>query len=100
LIPVATAFLALCCMAIIYKLILKESKGTKEMRTSAGYIQEGAKAFINREVRTVAYFIVALIILLYVLLGWETSLGFAMGASLSILTMIIGMNAAVRTNVP
>ena len=69
------------------------------MRTIAGYIQEGAKAFINREVRTVAYFIVALIILLYVLLGWETSLGFAMGASLSILTMIIGMNAAVRTNV-
>ncbi len=69
------------------------------MRTIAGYIQEGAKAFINREIRTVAYFIVALIILLYVLLGWETSLGFAMGASLSILTMIIGMNAAVRTNV-
>jgi K(+)-stimulated pyrophosphate-energized sodium pump len=69
------------------------------MRTIAGYIQEGAHAFISREVRTVAYFIVALAVLLYVLLGWETSLGFVLGACLSVLTMIIGMNAAVKTNV-
>jgi K(+)-stimulated pyrophosphate-energized sodium pump len=69
------------------------------MRTIAGYIQEGAHAFIRREVKTVAYFIVALAVLLYVLLGWETSLGFVLGACLSVLTMIIGMNAAVKTNV-
>lgn len=69
------------------------------MKTIAGYIQEGAHAFISREVRTVAYFIVALAVLLYVLLGWETSLGFVLGACLSVLTMIIGMNAAVKTNV-
>jgi K(+)-stimulated pyrophosphate-energized sodium pump len=69
------------------------------MRTVAGYIQEGAHAFISREVRTVAYFIVALAVLLYVLLGWETSVGFVFGACLSVLTMIIGMNTAVKTNV-
>jgi K(+)-stimulated pyrophosphate-energized sodium pump len=69
------------------------------MRTVAGYIQEGAQAFIRREVRTVAYFIVALAVLLYVLLGWETSVGFVFGACLSVLTMIIGMNTAVKTNV-
>jgi len=69
------------------------------MKTIAGYIQEGAKAFIKREVRTVTYFIVILAILLYILLGWETSLGFALGACLSVLTMMIGMNAAVRANV-
>jgi K(+)-stimulated pyrophosphate-energized sodium pump len=69
------------------------------MRTVAGYIQEGAQAFIRREVKTVAYFIVALAVLLYVLLGWETSLGFVLGACLSILTMIIGMNTAVKANV-
>jgi K(+)-stimulated pyrophosphate-energized sodium pump len=50
------------------------------MSAIAGYIQEGARAFIKREVRTVAYFIVVLAVLLYVLLGWETSLGFVMGA--------------------
>jgi K(+)-stimulated pyrophosphate-energized sodium pump len=69
------------------------------MRAIAGYIQEGAQAFIRREVRTVAYFIIVLAVLLYVLLGWEISLGFVLGACLSVLTMIIGMNAAVRANV-
>jgi K(+)-stimulated pyrophosphate-energized sodium pump len=69
------------------------------MRAIAGYIQEGAQAFIRREVRTVAYFIIVLAVLLYVLLGWEISLGFVLGACLSVLTMIIGMNVAVRANV-
>ena len=69
------------------------------MRAIAGYIQEGAQAFIRREVITVAYFIIVLAVLLYVLLGWEISLGFLLGACLSVLTMIIGMNAAIRANV-
>jgi K(+)-stimulated pyrophosphate-energized sodium pump len=69
------------------------------MRAIAGYIQEGAQAFIRREVRTIAYFVVVLAVLLYFLLGWEISLGFALGACLSILTMIVGMNAAIRANV-
>ena len=69
------------------------------MRTIAEYIHEGANAFIKRETKTVAYFMVALAILLYLLLGWETSLGFILGACLSVITMVIGMNAAIKTNV-
>jgi K(+)-stimulated pyrophosphate-energized sodium pump len=80
LFPVATACLALFSIAILYRSILRESPGTPQMSAIAGYIQEGARAFIKREVRTVAYFIVVLAVLLYVLLGWETSLGFVMGA--------------------
>jgi K(+)-stimulated pyrophosphate-energized sodium pump len=98
-ISIATACLAFFCLAILYKLILREGQGTSQMRTIAGYIQEGAHAFIGREVRTVAYFIVALAVLLYFLLGWEISLGFVLGACLSVLTMVIGMNAAVKANV-
>jgi K(+)-stimulated pyrophosphate-energized sodium pump len=98
-IPITAACLALFCTAILYKLILRESQGTSQTRAIAGYIQEGAQAFIRREVRTVAYFIVVLAVLLYFLLGWEISLGFVLGACLSILTMIIGMNAAIRANV-
>jgi K(+)-stimulated pyrophosphate-energized sodium pump len=86
-------------MAILYRRILRESPGTPQMSAIAGYIQEGARAFIRREVRTVAYFIVILAVLLYVLLNWETSLGFVIGAVLSVLAMIIGMNAATKTNV-
>jgi K(+)-stimulated pyrophosphate-energized sodium pump len=99
LFPVAAACLALFSMAILYRRILRESPGTPQMSAIAGYIQEGARAFIRREVRTVAYFIVILAVLLYVLLNWETSLGFVIGAVLSVLAMIIGMNAATKTNV-
>ena len=69
------------------------------MRTIAGYIQEGAQAFIKREVKTVMYFIIALAVFLYFLLGWEISIGFVLGACLSVSTMIVGMNAAIRANV-
>jgi K(+)-stimulated pyrophosphate-energized sodium pump len=99
LIPVAAALVALLFILILYKQITKESAGTTEMKTIAGYIQEGAQAFIGREVKTIAYFIIALSVLLYILLGWEIGVGFALGAILSIVAMIIGMKAAVKTNV-
>jgi K(+)-stimulated pyrophosphate-energized sodium pump len=99
LFPVATALVALFSISILYRLILRESQGTPQMRALAGYIQEGARAFIRREVRTVAYFIVILAVLLYILLGWQISLGFVLGACLSVLAMIIGMNAAIKANV-
>jgi K(+)-stimulated pyrophosphate-energized sodium pump len=69
------------------------------MRSIASYIQEGARAFLKREVMTIAYFIIALAILLYILLGWQIMFGFVLGAAFSVLAMIIGMNAAVRANV-
>jgi K(+)-stimulated pyrophosphate-energized sodium pump len=99
LIPIIAAALALLFIAFLYKLILRESQGTPQMRTIAGYIQEGAQAFIKREVKTVMYFIVVLAVFLYFLLGWEISIGFVLGACLSVLTMIVGMNAAIRANV-
>jgi K(+)-stimulated pyrophosphate-energized sodium pump len=84
---------------VLYKLISKESSGTPEMRRIAGFIQEGAHAFLRREIKTISYFIVALAVLLFVLLGWQIMLGFLLGASFSILAMVIGMNAAIRANV-
>jgi K(+)-stimulated pyrophosphate-energized sodium pump len=99
LIPVAAGIVALFVILVLYKLILRESPGTPEMKTIAGYIQEGAQAFIKREVRTIAYFIIALAIVLFLVLGWEIGVGFALGATLSVVAMIIGMRAAVKANV-
>jgi K(+)-stimulated pyrophosphate-energized sodium pump len=90
---------ALLFILILYRQINKQSAGTPEMKRIAGYIQEGAQAFILREVKTIAYFIIALSVLLYLLLGWEIGVGFAFGAILSVAAMIIGMKAAVKANV-
>jgi K(+)-stimulated pyrophosphate-energized sodium pump len=99
LFPIVAAFVALFSIVLLYRLILREKEGTSRMKDIGGYIREGAQAFIKREVRTVAYFVIFLAILLYVLLGWQISLGFVLGASLSVLAMIIGMNAATKANV-
>jgi K(+)-stimulated pyrophosphate-energized sodium pump len=98
-IPIIAGFVALFCVVILYKLISKESPGTPRMRSIAGFIQEGAQAFLRREVRTIAYFIIPLAVILFLLLGWQIMLGFVLGASFSVFAMLIGMNAAVRANV-
>ena len=99
MIPIVTGTLGIFALAVLYRLVTREKTGTPDMRRIAGYIQEGAQAFIKREVRTISYFIVALVIILFFLLGWEISVGFALGAGLSVLTMVIGMKAAVKANV-
>ncbi len=93
-------------LAIIYGLfyiryILKLSDGNEKMRQIAGAIQEGAKAYLNRQYRTVAIVavVLALIIGLIPALGWMTSLAFLIGAILSALAGYIGMNISVRANV-
>jgi K(+)-stimulated pyrophosphate-energized sodium pump len=99
LIPIGVGCLTLLCIAILYKVITKESPGSPKLRSIGSFIQEGAHAFLKREVKTISYFLIVLAALLYFLLGWQIMLGFVLGGSLSIVAMVIGMNAAIRANV-
>jgi K(+)-stimulated pyrophosphate-energized sodium pump len=99
LIPLTAACAAFLCIPVVYRLVTRESPGTPRMRRIAGFIQEGAYAFLKREVRTMTYFMIPLAFILYVLLGWQIALGFVLGACFSVLAMLIGMNAAIRANV-
>jgi K(+)-stimulated pyrophosphate-energized sodium pump len=98
-IPIASGCIAIISIAILYKIISKEDAGTSEMQKIANFIQKGAQAFLKREIKTIVYFIAALAVILFLLLGWQIMLGFIVGAFLSLLTTLIGMNVAVRTNV-
>lgn len=71
------------------------------MREIASYIREGANAFLKREMKTVSYFIIGLAVILLIAMWpkWQIAFAFIFGALLSILAMVIGMNAAVRANV-
>lgn len=79
--------------------VTRKSAGTPHMREIASYIQEGARAFLRREIKTISYFIVALTALLWISLRWEIALGFVFGSFLSLLAAYIGMSIAVRANV-
>lgn len=78
----------------------KLSEGNERMVEIAGYIREGAMAFLRREYRSLVIFIVVLFVLIGVLLkSWTTALCFLCGALFSMFAGYIGMRAATQANV-
>ncbi len=76
----------------------KLSPGEGKMVEISNAIREGAKAYLNRQYKTVALVAGFVAVILYFSLGLNTSLGFLIGAAASALAGYIGMNVAVRAN--
>src|SRR5436309_1483256 len=93
--------------AILTRDILRRGTGSDRMREIAGAIQQGARAFLRRQYKTIALIAAALAILFAValgaqkglLVGFETAGAFALGATFSALSGYIGMHIAIRSNV-
>ena len=98
---------ALVCagIAILYGIfsvqwILSKPSGNARMQEIASAIQEGAKAYLNRQYATIGIAgIVLFVIIGFSGIGWTTAVGFAIGAFFSGLAGYIGMNISVRANV-
>ncbi|MEI6529228.1 MAG: sodium-translocating pyrophosphatase [Candidatus Falkowbacteria bacterium] len=96
-----SALIAILYGGIVIASILRMPEGNDKMKEIAKAIQEGAKAFLNRQYRAVAMVAVVLFLIIGFIpeLGWKTALAFIVGASLSALTGYIGMFVSVRANV-
>src|SRR5258708_35280372 len=79
--------------------LLALSPGTKEMQEIASAIQEGARAYLNRQYTTVAIVGVVIFIAAFVVLGWQVAVGFLIGSTLSGSAGYVGMNVSGGANV-
>ncbi|WP_017590133.1 sodium-translocating pyrophosphatase [Nocardiopsis ganjiahuensis] len=105
IIVMVVALLALAVAGMLVREVLAAGQGTERMRNIAVAVQEGAAAYLKRQFRTLAVFVVAIPLLLLLLPAdsWAIAIGrsvfFALGALLSAATGFIGMWLAVRGNV-
>lgn len=77
----------------------KMSPGNARMKEIASYIEQGAMAFLKREYKSVAIFVVVLFVILFRAINWQTAVAFVFGALFSILAGYNGMNVATKANV-
>ena len=105
LFAVITALIGIAYGAYLIRWIMALDEGTDKMKTIAKAIQEGAKAYLNRQYRTVAYVAVVLFVILWAAglwsdkFGFVTAIGFLIGAVASATAGYVGMVVAVRANV-
>ena len=96
---IAAGFLAILYGFIASKQILSASQGNLKMREIASAIQEGARAYLNRQYKTIAIAGIVILIIISYALGIWVGLGYFIGAFLSGAAGYIGMLVSVQANV-
>ncbi len=100
----AVSCAALVASWLLRRWVLGRRDGTPKMREVAAAVQEGAQAFLTRQMKTLAVFAAVAFALLFLLPGdagvrWGRSLFFLAGAGASATIGYMGMWLAVRANV-
>jgi K(+)-stimulated pyrophosphate-energized sodium pump len=92
------AVLGLLCAFFLIKAVIRLSPGNDRMRQIAGAIEEGAKAYLKRQVVTIGAIAAVIFILLFIFRDKFTAIGFLIGAFCSLAAGYIGMRIAVLAN--
>ena len=106
---VAVGILSIVVAKLIASQIKKADSGNEKMKEIGNAIHEGAMAFLKREYKAIAVFVMIMAVVIFLFLDhpkteaineapW-TALAFVLGSSISILAGFIGMKIATKANV-
>ncbi len=84
--------------AVTARQLLALSPGNERMRSISAAVQEGARAYLNRQYTTIAIVGVVLFVALIPIQNIRVAIGFAIGGVLSASAGYVGMNVSVRAN--
>ena len=92
------------CVGILYSIIIAmvvkgAPAGNEKMQEIAGAIQEGAVAYLNRQMKSMGITGIIIFVVIFSTMGAKTAIGFALGAVASFLAGYIGMRVSVLANV-
>src|ERR1700726_4861726 len=93
------AVIGLAFALFLIRAVIRKSAGNERMRQISAAVQEGAKAYLNRQVITISAIAVIIFVLLFVFKDHPTAIGFVIGAFCSLSAGFIGMRIAVIANV-
>ncbi len=96
---IVIGFIAILYGYITGKQILSASPGNSKMVSIASAIQEGARAYLNRQYKTIAIVGIIILVIITYSLGIWVGLGYFIGALLSGAAGYVGMVVSVQANV-
>src|SRR3954454_24899236 len=98
--PISLVFAAVGLLAafLLIRMVTRLSPGNERMREIAAAVQEGAKAYLNRQVATISVIAIVIFVLLIIFKDAPTAVGFLVGATCSLAAGYIGMRIAVLAN--
>ncbi|MDR2508981.1 MAG: sodium-translocating pyrophosphatase [Candidatus Ancillula sp.] len=91
--------LSIIAAALIAAMVLKADAGDAKMKEIAGFVQEGAMAYLNKQYTVIGIAAIILGAIIWPVLGWQLALTFLVGAVFSGVAGYVGMNVSVRANV-
>ena len=98
IIPIV-ALVGLLVAFALASFVTKQNQGNERMKEIAGYIREGAFAFLKREYRVMVIVIAALFLIIGLAINWTSAILYVIGALLSVLAGFFGMSVATKGNV-
>lgn len=91
--------LSIIAAGLIAYTVLKADAGDAKMKEIAGFVQEGAMAYLNKQYTVIGIAAIVLAAIIWPVLGWQLALTFIVGAVFSGAAGYVGMNVSVRANV-